>query len=98
MLQHILHGRRIWRRLRRTTVARTVRCGGEAHPRNRIVSRDSAFPRPLGIPIQSQRKTALMQYGRRTKARNDEFEFLVVRNKAAARRKVVSEQSKVKTA
>jgi hypothetical protein len=39
-----------------------------------------------------------MQYGRRTKARNDEFEFLVVRNKAAARRKVVSEQSKVNTA
>ena len=28
MLQHILRERRSWRRIRRTTVARTVRCGG----------------------------------------------------------------------
>ena len=79
VLQHILHERRIWRRLGRTTVARTVRSGGEAHPRNRIARQDTAFSHPW--------ESRFNPNGNRSKVRDSAHDSERVKNATATAKK-----------
>jgi hypothetical protein len=56
MLQHILHERRFGAGFGGQPSHELSDAAAKCIPENRIVSQDSAFPRPLGIPIQCQRK------------------------------------------